>query len=57
MTEESEKINWNKSVSDEEFEEIMRFNNDEISIDDVDFDSVNPRDIIDAVAGKDFARD
>ena len=57
MTEKTKTFDWNKSVSDEEFEEIMSFDNDEISIDDVDFDSVNPRDIIDAFMGKDFARD
>lgn len=51
-------MDWNTPVSNEEFEKIIGFViNDEDPIDNVDFDSVNPRDILDVFFGKDFARD
>jgi len=54
---ESGNTNWNQLVSDEQFNQEMCFGNDEISIDDVDFDSVNPRHIVDVFLGEAFARD
>jgi hypothetical protein len=50
-------LDWNQPVTDEQFEKEMLFDNDEISIDTVDFDSVNPRDVVDVLLGEAFARD
>jgi hypothetical protein len=54
---ESRYANWNQPVSDKQFDKEMYFNNGEISIDNVDFDSINPRNIVDALLGETFARD
>ena len=48
------KIDWNTPVNDTFFEEFMKFENDEISINDVDFDSSDILDTASALLGKDF---
>ena len=51
---EGKKIGWTSPVSDAVFEEFMKFENGEFSIDDVDFDSADILDTASALLGKDF---